>query len=281
MEYRTLFKNTKIPKIGLGTWKVGGEFVSDYSSDLDSIEAIKNAIKMGYTHIDTAELYGNGHCEELVGKAIEDFERNKLFITTKVFKTNLGYYDVINSCKNSLNRLQLDFVDLYLIHSFNPDIPLKMTMKALDCLVEEGYIKYIGVSNFRGTQIEEAQKYTKNKIVMNQIEYNLSVRNGGMSSNNIFMEEEVIPYCQKNNIIITAYRPFDGGNLLDQNELLEQLARKYNSSVAQIALKWLINKKNIITIPQSLNVDHLKENLDVFDWDISEEDMHLLDVTKF
>jgi diketogulonate reductase-like aldo/keto reductase len=116
---------------------------SDFTDDKTSINTIKEAIKLGYTHIDTAELYGAGHSEELIGEAIQDFDRKQLFITSKVFKTNLRYDDLIKSAKESLKRLKTSYIDLYMIHVPNPEIDIKETMKAMDYLVEKNIIKYI------------------------------------------------------------------------------------------------------------------------------------------
>ncbi len=281
MEYKTLLDNTKIPVIGLGTWRIGGAVEPDYSKDKEAIQAIKDAIELGYNHLDTAEMYGKGHSEELIGKAIKDFERDKLIITSKVFKTNLRYEDLIASCKKSLERLQTNYLDIYLIHAPNPEIPIEETMKAMDYLVEQKLVKYIGVSNFTAEKMKEAQKYSKNKIAFNQIEYSLLTRNNGKYSNNKNMESETIPYCQENNIIIMAERPIERGILLKPHPILDGLEKKYNKTKAQIAINWLISKKNIITIPKSTNIEHLKENLGSIGWRLDERDMKLLDNTNF
>lgn len=287
MDYKTLTNNFKIPVIGLGTWGIGGFMETDSSTDEEGIQAIKDAIELGYTHIDTAELYGAGHTEELIGNAIKDLDRSKLIITSKVFKTNLKHDDVIASCKKSLEKLQTDFIDIYLIHAPNPEIPLEETMRAMDYLVEQGMVKFIGVSNFSVEQMQEAQKYSKNKIVANQIPYNLATRNTNLDRNTgrvgscINMESEIIPYCQKNDIIIMAYRPIERGFLLKPNSLLDGLSKKYGKTKAQVAINWLVSKKNIIAIPKSTDMDHLKENLGAIGWQLSDEDIKLLDAMEF
>lgn len=244
--------------------------------DDESIAAIRGAIDLGYTHIDTAEMYGAGHSEELVGLAIKDFDREKLFITTKVLPQHLRYNDCIKAAEDSLKRLQTDYIDLYLIHIPNPEIPIKETMKAMDSLIRQKAIRFIGVSNFSVEQLKEAQKYTENKIVNNQIEYNLFTRHSGMYNVNI--ESDIIPFCQENDIIVTAWKPLVKGRLFrEKNKLLEELAEKYNKTLAQIAINWLISKKNIITIPKSTNIDHLKENLGALGFRLEEEDMKRLD----
>ncbi len=281
MEYKTLTKSFKIPVIGLGTWGIGGFMKTDSSKDKESIQAIKDAIELGYSHIDTAELYGAGHTEELIGSAIKNIDRSKLIITSKVFKTNLKYNDVIASCKKSLEKLQTNFIDIYLIHAPNPEIQLEETMRALDFLVEQKLVKFIGVSNFSVEQMKEAQKHSKNKIVANQIPYNLNTRNKCHISGCINMESEIIPYCQENGIIIMAYRPIERGFLLKPNPLLDSLSKKYGKTKAQIAINWLVSKRNVITISKSTNPDHLRENLGSIGWRLNAEDIELLDKTDF
>ncbi|MEJ2307052.1 MAG: aldo/keto reductase [candidate division WOR-3 bacterium] len=276
MEYRNLTKDTKIPVLGLGTWEIGGGMSRDTSRDKESITAIRCAVEFGYNHIDTAEMYGGGHSEELVGHAIKDFDRKSLFITTKVLPDHLRYNDCIKAAERSLKRLKTDYIDLYLIHVPNPRIPLQETMRAMDTLLEQRKIRFIGVSNFSVEQLKEAQKYTGNKIVNNQIEYNLLTRHSGMYNNNI--ESEIIPYCQENGIIITAWKPLVKGRVFrEKNRLLEEMINKYDKTLAQIAINWLISKKNIITIPKSTNPEHLKENLGALGWKLSEEDIKRLD----
>ena len=282
MEYKKFSNGLKIPVLGLGTWRIGGDGNSpDYSKDQESITAIVEAVKLGYTHIDTAEQYGAGHCEELVGEAIKGFDREKLFITTKVMSKNLQYDDVIRSCKKSLERLQTSYIDLYLIHAPNKDISLEETMKAMDHLLDINLVKFIGVSNFNVETLKEAQKYSKHKIVANQIEYSLMTRNKGRYGDSIDMESETIPYCQKHDIIIMAERPIERGALLKPNPVLDALAENYGKTKAQIAINWLISKPNIITIPKSSDVNHLKENLGAIGWKLTEEDLATLDSMEF
>lgn len=280
MEYKVI-GDVKIPVLGLGTWLIGGDTTPDYSEDEQAIQAIKSAIDLGYEHIDTAEYYGNGHCEELVGKAIKDIDRQSLFITSKVWTTNLNYDDVLSSAKRSLQRMGTDYIDLYLIHSPSSTIPIKKTMSAFDYLVDNKMVKYIGVSNFKASQLKEAQKYAKHKIVANQIEYSLLTRNKGKYSGNRDMETKTIPYCQENDIIIMAERPIERGLILKSHPLLDSLEKKYKKTKAQIAMNWLISKKNIVTIPKSTNLNHLKENLGSIGWQMDKSDIELLDEIKF
>lgn len=276
MEFKELGDNVKIPVLGIGTWKMGGGLMADRTRDNECILAIKTAIRLGMTHVDTAELYGNGHAEELVGEAIQGFKREELFITTKVKPGNLKYEDLISAAKRSLKRLGTNYVDLYLIHMPNPNIPIKETMEAMDYLVENKLTRFIGVSNFSVEQIKEAQKHAENKVVANQIEYNLLTRNRGQLTNH--MGSKIIPYCQKNGIMIIAYKPLAEGKLAKTGiKLLDELAEKYSKTQAQIALNWLISKPNIVAIPKAVRIEHIKENLGAVGWRLSKEDVRRLD----
>jgi diketogulonate reductase-like aldo/keto reductase len=205
MEYREIAPGVEIPVLGFGTWGIGGREQPDYRRDEEEIMAIRLAIELGLTHIDTAEFYGAGHSEELVGQAVEGYERNKIFITTKVWHTHLRKDDVIKSINASLDRLRLDFVDLYLIHWPNLAIPLSETMAAMEECVSKGLTRFIGVSNFSAQLMLEAQKKLKNnKIITNQVEYSLLDQKPSM---------ELLPTCRETGISLVAYRPIGRGNL--------------------------------------------------------------------
>ena len=251
-------------KIGLGT-----AGLEKGASDEKYVHFLKSAMNLGIACIDTAEAYGNGSAERLVGEAIKNSERNNLIITTKVSKEHLKYEDVINSARNSLRRLRTEYIDVYLIHQPNPEIPLKETMRAMDVLVEKKMVKYIGVSNFSLELLREAQSYTKNKIAVNQVEYNLLKRSP---------EEGLLDYCQKNDIIVMAYRPLLKGKLMKKwFSPFTRLSKKYNKTAAQLSLNWLISKKNVIAIQRTSNISHLKENLGAKGWELSDEDYKMLD----
>lgn len=287
MEAKLTNQNLEIPVIGLGTWGIGGLLDPDYSNDEESVQSIVEAIEMGYTHIDTAALYGGGHTEELIGRAIHSLDRSKLIITSKVWKTDLKYDNVIESCKKSLESLRTDFIDMYLIHAPNPEIPIEETMNAMDDLVDQKLINYIGFSNFTVSQMQEATRYTKNKIIASQIPYNLATRDINLiRSKNVVgafrnMESEIVPYCQENDIAVMAYRPIERGFLLEPNPLLDRLERKYDKSKTQIALNWLISKPNVVVIPKSINKEHLKENLGAAGWQLDNDDIEQLNKMKF
>ncbi len=269
MELKELNKTgIKIPAIGMGTWGIGGGLTPDYSNDEKAIKALIKGIELGMYLIDTAEMYGGGHSEELVGEAIKKFERQKVFIVTKVLPENLTYKDLINSAQKSLKRLNTDYIDLYLIHAPNPKIPIKETMNAMERLIEDKVVKFIGVSNFSVSQIEKARAYLRNTdIVVNQVEYNLIERK---------IEKVLLPYCVKNNITLMAYCPLARG-LLAKNEFLKQIGKKYNKTASQIALNWLIQKEGVVAIPKSSKIEHLQENALATSWRLSEKDIQLIE----
>lgn len=175
--YKNLGKtNEKIPAIGLGTYGIGGYMHSDYSKDKEAIELIRYAIEIGLNFIDTAEMYGSGHTEELIGEAIMGL-REKVFIATKVSPSHFSYEEVIKACERSLKRLKTTYIDLYQLHWPNPSIPIKETMKAMEYLVDKGKIRYIGISNFSVEETKEAMEaLSKYEIVSNQVEYSILER---------------------------------------------------------------------------------------------------------
>ncbi|AWR97954.1 aldo/keto reductase [Acidianus sulfidivorans JP7] len=253
-------KELKIP-IGLGTWKMGGGYwTADYSNDQKYIDIIRYAIEKGINLIDTAEMYGGGHTEELVGKAIKDFDREKLIIITKVWPSHLKYDQVLTSAMNSLKRLQSEYIDLYLIHWPNPEIDLNETFNAMNKLLDEGIVKCIGVSNF---SVDLLKKSPEN-IEANEIEYNLY---------NLSPEYDIIPYCQKKGIKIIAYSPLAQGRINQDKRILE-IAKKYNKSPAQISLNYLSMKS--IPIPKASKKEHIDEIIESLNFKLSNEDIELL-----
>ncbi len=261
--------NTKelIPSIGLGTWKMGGSFRPDHSKDQQWIEAIKYFCErsiqdVGMALIDTAEMYGAGHAEELVGQAVKPFDRERIFIITKVSASNLHKNDVIRSAKKSLKRLQLSYIDLYMIHWPSDSIPLKETMKAMESLVKEGLVHHIGVSNFGVNRLKEARTLlSTTDIVLNQVKYSLLDRSP---------EHALLPYCQREGITLMAYTPLELGQLVN-NRFLNQLGERINKSPAQIALNWLISKERVTVAVKSEKTRHIDDILGTLGWRLPEE----------
>ena len=269
MEYREISPGTSVPIIGIGTWGMGGRENPDKTTDDKDITAIKTALKLGLKHIDTAEFYGEGHSEELVGEAIQDFEREDLFLTTKVWHTNLKYDDLLASIQRSLERLRTDYVDLYLIHWPNEKIPLRETMKALEKCVENGWTKLIGVSNFSVTLMKEAQSYLdKHKLVANQVHYSLLHQEPSKT---------LLPHLRRENSLLIAYRPIARGDLSRKgNKVLDELCIEYGKTQIQVALNWLISQENVIAIPKSSNPEHLAEITGSIGWRLKEKDAKML-----
>jgi diketogulonate reductase-like aldo/keto reductase len=272
LERKSLGKTGEsVAAIGLGTWNMGGRESPDYRDDERLIEAIRYAVELGMNHIDTAEMYAAGHAEELVGEAVKQFSRDEVFIATKVWPSNLRYEDVIRSCRRSLERLQLKYVDLYMVHWPNPRIPLQETMKAMEKLVKDGLVRYIGVSNFDVELLEEAMNALKREeIVANQVEYSLEARE---------VERELIPFCERNGITVTAYTPLGKGRIpaeaasnTPRGKILAEMAQRYGKTPVQIALNWVIWRPNVITIPKAARKEHLEENAGAAGWRLAEED---------
>ncbi len=258
-----------LPVLGLGTWAMGGRYARNpFNHDQRDIAGIKAALVAGITHIDSAEIYAGGHAEELAGKAIQSFDRQKLFITSKVSGDNLSYDRVIESAKESLKRLQLRQIDLYLIHWSNPHFPVDETMRAMDYLLENEMVRNIGVSNFGPTEIEEARSLTKYKIVNNQVHYSLAARGHEQAG--------TLEYCRKHGILVTAYRPLERGSLA-ANSLLQKLSEKYKQTANVVALNWVIGKPNVVAIFKTSNPKHLEENLEALGWRLDAEDEKELD----
>src|SRR3989344_3325271 len=257
IQKKKLKNGFEMPVFGIGTWHMGGGVEADTSQDGKDIEALKEAIALGITHIDSAEFYGNGHAEELVAQAIKNHDRSKLFLVSKVFTTHLKHDDVLRSCAASLKRLETDYLDLYLIHGPNPEVPLEETLTALEELKQSGKVKNIGGSNFNIEQTEEARKLTNNDIAVNQIHYSLAYPNW----------QDVVGYCQKNDIIVTAYRPVERGVLSKVGiPVLDEMCQKYGKTPAQVAINWLISQENVVTMAKMGTMEHLKENLGAIGW---------------
>lgn len=257
-----LSNNNKIPCIGFGTWKL--------KNNDETSEIIKEAIKCGYRHFDTAFAYGN---EEAVGKGLKEskINREELFITGKLWNDDRGYDNIINACKRTINNLQCDYLDLYLIHwpaskTVHDDwIEINNeTWKAFEYLYQNGYVKAIGVCNFKKNQLEELLKSAKIKPMVNQIEFHIG-----------FRQEETVDYCKKNNILVEAWSPLGSGKIL-KVESLKEIADKYNVSVAKLCLRWCL-QNGTIPLPKSKNIERMQDNLDIFNFEISEEDMQILD----
>ncbi len=246
--------NLRIPKIGFGTWTVGGRDAPDTASDGRALAALRSALELGYTAFDTAERYAAGHAEELLGMAIRDAgaPREKLFITSKVNPENLAFSDVLSACAGSLHRLQMDYLDLYLIHWPMAGMNLKEAFRALNLLAREGRVRRLGVSNFDLPLLKEAAALSEMPLLTDQVPYSLA--------NRAYAENGVLEFCQRNDILLTAYSPVKRG-AIHNNPVCLSIAADRGATPEQIALAWLTTQPRVITIPLSFDPQHQRDNL--------------------
>lgn len=268
MKYETIHGAT-LPKIGFGTWKIGGGSYADPKFDSVSLAALRSALETGYTHFDTAETYANGHAEELLGRAIRETRgrREALFITSKVQPAHLKYEQVLKACEGSLERLGTDYIDLYLIHWPRAGAKYEESFRALNKLVRDGRVKHLGVSNFNLNLLKQAQKLSETPILTDQVPYSLSDRS--------YVKNGVIEYCQQNDILVTAYSPLDEG-ALRSNKTLETIANMHRATIFQIALAWLISQPRVIAIPMSANPRHIRENYQAAEIELTADEIEQL-----
>ena len=258
----TLSNGVEIPILGFGTYKI--------EDDATALNSVREAIKAGYRHIDTASFYKN---EENVGNGIREglkhtgLRRKDIFVTTKVWNTEQGYENTLNAFSNSLQRLNMDYVDLYLIHwpvtkdyADTWQIRIKETWKAMEKLYSEGKIKAIGVSNFLVHHLEELMSACEIKPMVNQIEFHPGHN-----------QKETVEFCKKHGIVVEAWSPLGRGVILE-NEFLLEIAKRYNKTIAQICIRWII-QQDIVALPKSVTRERIKSNFEVFDFELSQEDM--------
>jgi diketogulonate reductase-like aldo/keto reductase len=244
-------REMKVPVLGLGTWDLRGQPCTD---------AVLSALDLGYRHVDTAQMYAN---EERIGEALlrTDVPREDIFLTTKIMPADLAYHDVLQSFAVSLDKLQTDYVDLLLIHWPSSDVPVSETIKAMNELQEDRRVKHIGVSNFSVRQTREAMDASRTPVCTNQVHYD-PFRG----------QSRLLEFCIQNDIMLTAYSPLAKGRAAD-NSKLREIGEKYGKTAAQVTLRWLIQQHKVSAIPKAGNPDHQRENLNIFDFELSREDM--------
>jgi 2,5-diketo-D-gluconate reductase B len=244
----------QIPAIGLGTWQLNGSVGSRIT---------EQALKLGYRHLDCALIYGN---EKEVGEGLHasGVKRDDVFITTKVPHTELAPPALERAVKQSLANLRVSDVNLLLIHWPNPQIPLAETMGAMCKMKKEGYARHIGISNFTVALVEEAVKLSSEPIVTNQIEWHPYLD-----------ESKVQAACRKHGIAVTAYCPIARGRA-SGDEVLTRVGKKYGKTAGQVSLRWLV-QKGAIVIPRTSKVERLTENMSIFDFELSPQDMAEVD----
>ncbi len=256
MKYITL-GSASVPAIGLGTYKIKGP---------EAVAIIRKAIDIGYRHIDTAQLYDN---EEEVGQAILEsgIPRNEIFLTTKVWPSNLGEERFLPSVEQSLKKLKTDYADLVLIHWPHHQFEVEDYITRLMEIQQQGLAKNIGVSNFNISQIKTAQKTGAN-IVTNQVEFHPWINQTKL---HLWMQQQQIP--------LTAYCPLGQGRFMTDKKLIE-LAAKYARSLAQIILRWMMQQEDVLAIPKTISPDRLMENIHVFDFELSPAEMQMIDAWR-
>ena len=263
MENYQLSNGVEIPKIGFGTYKL--------EDGAQTYEAVTEALKVGYRHIDTAQVYGN---EVSVGKAINDSQvaRQDIFLTTKLWNTVSNYEEAMTTFQESLDRLQQDYVDLLLIHWPNPihvrDNDAWVTRnaevwRAMEDLYQAGKVKSIGVSNFRQHHLDKLLETAKVVPMVNQIKLAPGLE-----------EKELVAYCREKGMLLEAYTPLGRGTVLN-NETISQLADKYRKTNVQIALRWSLDK-GFLPLPKSATLKNIEPNLHVFDFELDQEDVEVL-----
>ncbi len=243
-------QNVTVPALGVGTWRLRGETCRT---------AVRSALETGYRHVDTAQMYDN---EEAVGRAIADSSvpREDVFLVTKILRRNLSHDDVLTSVEASVDRLGTD-IDLLLIHAPSRSVLIEESIGAMNELQERGTVEHIGVSNFSVEQMRQAIDASETPILTNQVEYHP------------FEEQsEILEFCIENEVVLTAYSPLAKGRVTD-SEVLREVGRRYGKTAAQVALRWLIQQDAVAAIPKASSQKHLEENLDIFDFALSDEEI--------
>lgn len=254
MEFKTI-QGIDIPEIGLGTYKL-------YDRECEKI--VRKALEVGYRHIDTAQMYKN---EREVGNAINisNVAREDIFLTTKIWHTNLEHDDVLLSTEESLRNLNTPYVDLLLIHWPSQKYDLRKTIEAMLILKDQGKALNIGVSNFPLDLLKQVNEEIMAPVFCNQVEYHPFLG-----------QFELLDYAIEHEILLTAYSPLAKGRVLE-NEMLQKIAEEHGKTPAQIALRWLIEQEQVVAIPKTTNIDHLKSNIDIFDFALSDEEFNRID----
>lgn len=247
----TLPSGDDLPAVGLGTYGM---------SDEETARSVRAALDAGYEHVDTAEGYRN---EEAIGDVLAEYDRERVFLTSKVLPKNLDYESVIRSCEASLNRLDTDYLDLYLIHWPNPAISLRESLQAMARLHERGLVRNVGVSNFTAYQLSCAQHITDVPIAVNQVEFHPWLQ-----------RPELVEYCHESGTVVEGAAPLARAEVFD-DEVVTELAAKYDRSPAQVVLRWALDR-DVVVLPRSTSPEHIEDNV-ALDWSLDEADRELLD----
>jgi 2,5-diketo-D-gluconate reductase B len=241
-----------MPALGFGTWKL---------RDAECVRSVDFALNNGYRHVDTAQVYEN---EAEVGEGIKKsgVARSDIFLTTKVWRDNFSEKRVIESVEESLKKLQTDYVDLLLVHWPFPEVSIVELVEGVMAAQEQGKAKLIGVSNFTTAQMEEARIISGGKVCNNQVEYHPYLN-----------QTPVYDYTQKNGMVMTAYSPIARGKVLD-DAVLKEIGLKHGKSAGQVTLRWFMQQDNVAAIPKSATPENIKSNINIFDFELSDEEMN-------
>jgi diketogulonate reductase-like aldo/keto reductase len=248
----------QIPALGLGTWQNTGP---------QCAETVETALELGYRHVDTAQMYDN---EEQVGRGIAaaDVDREDVFLTTKVWRSNLRADDVRASVQASLDRLGVEYVDLLLIHWPHPRVPVEETLGAMAELRDEGLVEHLGVANFTRSGLRAALDATDVPLVTDQVQYHPLVD-----------QTDLREFCVANDLALTAYSPLARGKVLG-DETLAEIGARHDRSAAQVALRWLVQQAGVVAIPKATGRAHLEENIAVFDFSLTDAEMDRIDALE-
>jgi len=257
----------EVPVIGMGTWMMEGP----QEVERRAIEALRLGLDLGLTHIDTAEMYGTGKVEELVAEVINE-RRDEVFLVSKVLPSNASYEGTIRACSQSLKRLKTEWLDMYLLH-WPGSFPIEETMRAMEKLVDDGMIKFIGVSNFNVDDLDAAEKaLSKHRLACNQVLYHLGYRG---------IERDILPYCAKRGIAVVGYSPFGHGNFPGLHSpggrLLAKIAQRHGRTPRQVTLNFLTQHPGVFTIPKAGRPEHVQENSGGTGWELTEDDLLAID----
>jgi len=251
----TCSSGTEVPEVGLGTYRMGDE---------DCARAVRTALDAGYRHIDTAMAYEN---EELIGRTVtdSDVDRDEVFLTTKVkgYPEYLNYEGFREAAEGCLDRLDTEYVDLLLVHWWVPQGDMEGVFRAMDELVDEGRVRNVGVSNFSTGELRRATRLSDAPILTNQVEYHPYFYAN---------QQDLVEYCREEDILVTAYSPLAEGRVVE-DDTLAGIGDRYGKSAAQVSIRWSIQQDNVVAIPKSGTDRYIVENLDVFDFELSDEEM--------
>jgi diketogulonate reductase-like aldo/keto reductase len=252
----------QVPVIGQGTWRMG----EDRAAHGQELAALRLGLDLGLTHIDTAEMYGGGGAERLVGEAIAG-RRESVFLVTKVLPSNASYQATLRACEASLRRLRTDYVDLYLLHWWSDAHPIGETMRAMEELIAKGRVRFVGVSNFDAAQLDAARAVLgRERLACNQVLYHLRDRS---------VEKDVLPHCERHDIAVVGYTPLARAGFL--RGPVAEIARRHGRSARQVALNFLTRRPSLFTIPKASQPDHVRENAAALDFALTREDVAAID----